>query len=591
MDTEKIPTTRPVHYEDDFDFILHLYSVLVDSEGNVTRREELPFPKYDFTATFRTGCTARSFTASCIGGVCTNCYDDAGRVHIVADGHGLGPGSLRCKLTCELPDEVFPDGTRRMVVPENLNIELTKEKGAYPSTMEAEVLLPYIKGDKGDAFTYSDFTEEQIAELQRPATEAAQRADENEAVRQANEEQRIKSETARTSAYKEIAAEESRRVKAEQVRAGAEERRRESEERRESDESLRRSAEQNRTEHEQSRQDAEVLRQTQETQRRQAEEARQGAFEEAQTQRAAEFSEAEGQRAQTFMQKEQERDAEFAGYGAVINAKQDALTTSDDLRIADNVLSLTPMAKKRLFIDLWNTACGTHGKYDPANAPDAEHPFYLNELWLTYEEAVAVYQAGAISSTSVSKMYWCKNIRTNLPPNLGGQAYGETAFSFECLHLLDYSDIEVLNLCSPKLEGTYKFRLSPTNKKGTDNVIANALKLRKIIGIISLNYSNLLPHGVLYYLPLLEDFKLCDLDFDLDIKGLPKVNATSLRYIVDEAKNGTKTITITVHPDVYAKLTGDTTNAAAAALTADELAQWQAVLTAAAAKNISFATV
>lgn len=34
-----------------------------------------------------------------------------------------------------------------------------------------------VKGDKGDPFTYSDFTEDQIAELQRPATEAAANAD------------------------------------------------------------------------------------------------------------------------------------------------------------------------------------------------------------------------------------------------------------------------------------------------------------------------------------------------------------------------------------------------------------------------------
>ena len=36
------------------------------------------------------------------------------------------------------------------------------------------VALPGIKGDKGDPFTYDDFTPEQIEELQRPATEAAE---------------------------------------------------------------------------------------------------------------------------------------------------------------------------------------------------------------------------------------------------------------------------------------------------------------------------------------------------------------------------------------------------------------------------------
>ena len=34
-----------------------------------------------------------------------------------------------------------------------------------------------LKGDKGDPFTYADFTESQITELQRPATEAAVLAD------------------------------------------------------------------------------------------------------------------------------------------------------------------------------------------------------------------------------------------------------------------------------------------------------------------------------------------------------------------------------------------------------------------------------
>lgn len=42
-----------------------------------------------------------------------------------------------------------------------------------PVTTGEVVALPGIKGDKGDAFTYDDFTPEQIAELQRPATESA----------------------------------------------------------------------------------------------------------------------------------------------------------------------------------------------------------------------------------------------------------------------------------------------------------------------------------------------------------------------------------------------------------------------------------
>lgn len=42
-----------------------------------------------------------------------------------------------------------------------------------PTIISEVVALPGIKGEKGDPFTYDDFTPEQIAELQRPATEAA----------------------------------------------------------------------------------------------------------------------------------------------------------------------------------------------------------------------------------------------------------------------------------------------------------------------------------------------------------------------------------------------------------------------------------
>lgn len=68
----------------------------------------------------------------------------------------------------------------------------------------------------------------------------------------------------------------------------------------------------------------------------------------------------------------------------------------------------------------------------------------------------------------------------------------------------------------------------------------------------------------------------------------PKLSFDSVKYMID---NTTVACTITFHPDVYAKLTGDTTNEAAAALTEEELAQWVAITEAAAAKNISFATV
>ena len=77
-------------------------------------------------------------------------------------------------------------------------------------------------------------------------------------------------------------------------------------------------------------------------------------------------------------------------------------------------------AKKLLFIDMWNEAWeinnDIYGKYDPVNAPDPEHPFMGNDIWMTYEEARAIMDAGKRqSSTGASGYIENVKIRTNLP--------------------------------------------------------------------------------------------------------------------------------------------------------------------------------
>lgn len=95
------------------------------------------------------------------------------------------------------------------------------------AVVEEMVALPGEKGDKGDPFTYDDFTPEQIAELQRPATEAAEVA--NQAAENANKA---------TSDIKalgvKLTAEEAKRESAESSRASAESERAEAEVQRES---------------------------------------------------------------------------------------------------------------------------------------------------------------------------------------------------------------------------------------------------------------------------------------------------------------------------------------------------------------------
>lgn len=90
------------------------------------------------------------------------------------------------------------------------------------AVVEEMVALPGEKGDKGDPFTYDDFTPEQIADLQRPATEAAKVA--NQAAEKAN-----KAATDIKALGVTLTAEEAKRESAESGRTSAESERAEAE--------------------------------------------------------------------------------------------------------------------------------------------------------------------------------------------------------------------------------------------------------------------------------------------------------------------------------------------------------------------------
>ena len=273
------------NYQSDFNFILKLYTVLKDKDGKEVSRTELSWPDYDWTAKFWTSSKPNAYTASCIGGVCTNCRNSDGKVLIVVNDHHMGLGTLKVDFKAELPRELYPDGSERNVVPGDLDIELVRGAGDFPSDFEAELLLPYIKGD---AFTYDDFTPEQLADLRRPATEAASdlsdikkalAADEQartkaETERQTAEERRSGNETARTAAEKIRADAEALRVKAEELRAEAEKLRDEAEKLRVSAEEARKAAEAQRVTDEKKRKSAEDTRTANEAARVSAEQSR-----------------------------------------------------------------------------------------------------------------------------------------------------------------------------------------------------------------------------------------------------------------------------------------------------------------------------
>ncbi|MDE5688659.1 MAG: hypothetical protein K2I18_08570 [Paramuribaculum sp.] len=193
------------------------------------------------------------------------------------------------------------------------------------------------------------------------------------------------------------------------------------------------------------------------------------------------------------------------------------------------------------------------GEVDRAGHPEA--PYGLNGLWLTYEEAVVVaadtqYHVSGVVGRTIKG-------RTNFEPPFTASSGGLTNFQAP--------RVEVLNV------GTRNYASSFTGW------LVDAPKIVSIIGIIDLTYFNG-SMGNCLRCPKLAEVKFYGLKRDFNIRYLAAISLESLTYLVNNAANGEAIITVTVHPDVYAKLTDEAN------------AEWFALLTAAIAKNISFAS-
>lgn len=418
------------------------------------------------------------------------------------------------EVTAYIPDPIFPDGVRREVWEGSTRLRLVHRGGRRTSVVEIELTLPLVKGEP---FTFEDFTPGQIAELQRPALDAASVADKTN---------------------KAVANAEVERVKAEDVRAGNERSRTSNETLRAGAEGLRVEAERQRASAETLREEAEAARQTNETLREKAERA---------------------------------RVTEFDGFKDILDGKQDKLSLSPDFALSPKgELSLTDRAKRALFDEMWNAACGSWGHVDHTHVEDdgVERHYYLNELWLTYAEAIKVWKYTAFSN-NYTKSY----CRTNIPPKGIWDSFTPTLW---------FSDIEVLNIL-PNHTSNPNIQVSQVATFDWYTV-----KVKRVIGVMKATGKMYTPHA--RYLPTLEEIKISNIDRNFqNLANAPKVNYNSWRFFVDNATN-TTVITVTVHADVYAKLTGDVSNAACAALTDEERTLWQGILTDAAARDISFAT-
>lgn len=430
------------------------------------------------------------------------------------------------------------------------------------------------KPSRGKAFEYSDFTEEEIHDLQEPARAMIDALDTLDKAVTANEQQRIDNENTRVSSENTRKESENLRREAENTRASNEEARETAETGRASAEDNRVKAEQSRVETENNRVTAENTRVEKENERQTAENTRntnEQSRKEAETNRVTaeegrvtEFnrlkseSETATLNATTQANYAKEQGDNVAGTVEEIKTAQDELTTS--------INDLTTVL---------NTQQGNRALYVAAGAVYNQNTgFYeLNGLTdITEEEMKVIYVQTHVMDKlqSFRGIFVDTKFRTNLGFNRSTMQTNGRQFQFYN-SFRDNRSLEVLRI---SYKDTDILRSVIVEHLGF--AFYFCVKLRKIIGIIRLDKSISVISAFDQCLEL-QDVKLYGLLTNISFADSPLISLESLQYLITNAAN-TSAITVTVHADVYAKIQDE------------GQVDWHALIETAAAKQITFAT-
>lgn len=249
---------------------------------------------------------------------------------------------------------------------------------------------------------------------------------------------------------------------------------------------------------------------------------------------------------------------------------------SDDEDMATILFNEIDKAAIKNFNELWVAAGYVpsenkyFSKYAPDEAPDKDHPYYLNEIWLTLAEALDIYRtSGCFSQTTRSDyayMFMGQSFRTVFPIRFAQSLSGRCDFD----GFMWGSKVEIVNICG---------YITPEKCYA---MFAHCKSLRKILGWLG----NIRDSQTFVNCENLEEVLLYNIRNNISFAQSPLLNYKSLNHLVKNRADS-NTFTITVHSNIYNAMTGVTTDE----LNGGTSEQWQQLLLDAVNKNISFATV
>lgn len=209
--------------------------------------------------------------------------------------------------------------------------------------------------------------------------------------------------------------------------------------------------------------------------------------------------------------------------------------------------------------------------------------YELNGLTdITEEQMLRIYNVFKDYSIEDSAFRYAYkvNIRTNIVAK--NNTFANSSNKCNCSSMFYYSpQLEVIRLCDDT-DISKNFGIHPSV---CDNMFAGCVNLSKILGVLF--GDNITSFGYMFG----RCAKLCDIRFsklstNINFEHSPLINYESVSYLIDNAAN-TSAITVTVHPTTYSYLTGTAQPTEQVGGTSE---QWQAIVTAASAKQITFAT-
>ena len=547
------------------------------------------------------------------------------------------------------------------------------------------------KPSRGKAFEYSDFTEEQIHELQEPARDMLEVLDTLDKAVTANEQQRITNEVTRGSNEDAREEAENLRREAENTRASNEEAKETAETGRASAEDNRVKAEQSRVEAESNRVKAETLRVEKENNRQKAESTRdtnEQSRKEAETNRVkaeegrvTEFnrlkseSETATQNATEQANYAKEQGDNVAGTVNEIKTAQSGLLS----KVNDYMYDVSGLLGKLAYrdgggVDEKNMTLGKFFNSNGVLVDDSTGKLsyqYVNiDKSKCYKikisnQGVGIYTLclfdknnnllksilssvdGYFIFTGVSKIgisginnqnlivqsFDIQDLTTVLNTQQGNRAlyvaagavYNEKTGFYELNGLTDITEEQMkviyvqthhvtrqtsfaASLANTNIRTNYPLRVSGgyryidvhamfagcTNLEvaaldtGVDRIVypsstsylfQNCKKLKKVIGIMRMDYASSSEkyNNMFYQCFALVSVSLRGVKYDISFSNSPNISINSLQFLITSASNASP-ITVTVHSDVYAKIQDESN------------ADWHALIEAATAKQITFAT-